>query len=425
MLRPLGRPRNTVVLVASLGAASFLQWSGASAVLPLLPLYLARRGTPDAVIGVVVAAFFVGGFVAQYAGGRLADRVGHRPVLVLGLVGYALASAGFVIDLGGAGYAVLRAFQGAAAGIAMVASLALVARQVPRAVRGRAFAVVYGAELTGMALGPLLGTVVGLDGMSTLFLVASGGALLACVPVLALRPVAVGRGETASAGPTGDGARLIWRGPRGRALVGVLVTAGFGGLMSGVYEACWSLLLDARGAATWQLAASWTLFAIPFVVVSPVAGWLADHRDRRVLVLAASASSVVFCVAYGFITSPAWLVGLGAFEAVGVAVAMPAAQSMLADAVPAGASGRAQGLFASVNTAAVALAALSAGGLFGVAPGLPFGLAGMLGALLVAALPVVWRGVPGRVTGGRDQAEVHDQRDVHDQGGLHDHAGVG
>jgi DHA1 family multidrug resistance protein-like MFS transporter len=413
-----------VVLVAALGAASFLQWSGASVVLPLLPLYLARRGTPDAVIGMVVAAFFVGGFVAQYAGGRLADRVGYRPVLLLGLVGYAVASAGFIADLGGPGYAALRAVQGAAAGVAMVASLALVARQVPRAARGRAFAVVYGAELTGMALGPLLGTLVGLDGMSTLFLVASGGALLACVPVLALRPVAGGREDDLSDGPAdgpADGPtgpeRLIWRGLRGQALVGVLITAGFGGLMSGVYEACWSLLLDARGAATWQLAASWTLFAIPFVVVSPLAGWLADHRDRRVLVIAASVSSAVFCLTYGFLTSPAWLVGLGAFEAVGVAVAMPAAQSMLADAAPAGASGRAQGLFASVNTAAVALAALTAGGLFGVAPGLPFVVAGGLGAVLVLVLPVVWRRVPGRVV-----ATAHDRVGSHDQGGLHDHA---
>lgn len=410
---PAAAPRTrTVVLVGALAAAAFLQWTGAGAVLPLLPLHLARLGTSDAMIGLVMGAFFVGGFVAQYAGGRLADRIGYRPVLVAGLIGYAVASAGFVVDLAGPGYAVLRTVQGAAAGMAMVAALALVARHVPREVRGRAFSVVYGAELTGVAVGPLLGNLVGLDGMSTLFLVAGGGALLACAPVLALPlaglpPVETGQTSAktgaesgAETGPPSVAeARLPWRGRRGQALLGVLVTAAFGGLMAGVYETCWSLLLDARGATSWQVAVSWTLFALPFVVVSPLAGWLADHRDRRVLVVVSSASSVVFCATYALVTSPAWLVGLGVFEAVGVAMALPAAQSLLADAAPAAASGRAQGLFASVNTAAMALSALVAGWFFGLAPGLPFLGAAAIGALLVAALPVVWRGVPGRVPG--------------------------
>ena len=46
------RPR----LVPALSAATFLQWLGASSVLPILPLYLADQGASDLIIGLAMAA---------------------------------------------------------------------------------------------------------------------------------------------------------------------------------------------------------------------------------------------------------------------------------------------------------------------------------------------------------------------------------
>ena len=382
-----------VAVIAALATASFLQWTGAAAVLPLLPLYLRDHCSSDALIGAVMAAYFVGAFVAQYLAGRVGDRLGHRTILLAGLVGYAVASAGFLLDVGGTGYLVLRAAQGAAAGSAQVAMLALVARAVRPDVRGRAFAAVYGGELTGVAVGPLLGTAVGTANMGELFVISSLGALLAGIPVLLARLAPI----TAQEAADGAAARLDWTGWRGRALVGVLVAAGVGGVLTGVYDATWTLLLDFRGAVEWQIGLSWTLWAIPFVVVTPLAGWLADHYDRRVLVVGAVVSSVFFAALYPFISSLPWLIGLGALESVGVAMAMPAAQSLLAQAAPDAAAGRAMGLFASIQTASIAASAAVCGAMFAVAPWVPFVVVAALSALLTAALPVVWRGVPGRV----------------------------
>jgi MFS family permease len=387
------------LLVAALASASFLQWIGASTVLPLLPLYLQGRGSSAGLIGAVMAAYFAGAVVAQYAAGRLGDRIGHRAVLVAGLLGYAAASAGFLADLDGTGYLMLRAAQGAAAGSAQVAMLALVASAVPASAHGRAFSAVYGAELAGVAIGPLLGTLVGVSGMGKLFVVAAAAAVLACLPVLfAGRRTAanqVAASEPVDGGPA-PRARLDWTGRRGQALTGVMLAAIVGGAVTGVYEACWTLLLHHRGAQPWQIGASWTLFAVPFVVASPVAGWLADHYDRRVLVVVALVTSLGFAALYPFLTSLPWLIGLGAIESVGVAVATPAAQAMLASAVPSQASGQAMGLFASIQTAAIAVYAGVAGSLFGIGPWVPFVTAAVLGAVLTATVAVVWRGVPGR-----------------------------
>ncbi len=380
------------LLVAALAAASFLQWTGAGAVLPLLPVYLVDRATPAALIGAVMASFFATGVAAQYLSGRLGDRIGHRPVLLFGLFGYAVFSAGFLLPFDGWLALGLRAGQGAAAGAAQVACLALVSVAVPSHVRGRAFSAVSGAELAGIAIGPMLGSLFGMDRMALLFMIAAGGALLACLPVLASKavPVDVEVDREASAEP------LPRTGRAGRMVRGVMLAAVLGGVLSGAYESSWSLLMHLRGASDVELGLSWTLFAIPFVVAAPIAGWLADHYDRRWLVVIGMSSGIVFAVLYPWLPSVAWLMGLGSFEAIGVALAYPAAQALLSDAVTEGSVGRAQGTMASLQTAAIAVSTAAGGALFGVTAWLPFTVAAGCGLAMMVAVVWCWRGLPSR-----------------------------
>src|SRR4051794_20618515 len=172
-------------VLTALVAAVFVQGIGASAVLPLLPLFLRRHDTSDAAIGAVMASFFVAGVLTQYAAGHVTDRTGHRPVIVGGLVLYALASVGFLATLGAGGYLVMRSLQGVGSGAVQVASLALVGRVVPLERRGRAFSLVFAAQLAGMALGPLAGSIVGVGELRGLFLGTAFASLAATVPVLA------------------------------------------------------------------------------------------------------------------------------------------------------------------------------------------------------------------------------------------------
>jgi predicted MFS family arabinose efflux permease len=99
-------------LVRGLSLAVFLQWFGASAIIPMLPEYIRHRGGTDSLAGLVMAAFFAAGVLSQYPAGRIADRVGRRPVLVAGLVIYAVASFGFLAPVSPATDIGLRALQG-------------------------------------------------------------------------------------------------------------------------------------------------------------------------------------------------------------------------------------------------------------------------------------------------------------------------
>ncbi len=377
-------------VVLALSISAFVEWCGATAVLPLLPIYLRHRGSSVTLVGITMAAFFAAALLVQYPMGRLSDRIGRRKVQVAALVTYAVASLLFAFAGAPILALLLRALQGAGAGVVDVANAATIGEAVPASHRGRAFGSFYGARTVAMAVGPFIGGFAGVAGMRWVFLVAAGAALIAIVPIVWFLPK---RPPVAAVQESSAGRLQLWR---NRSLLGVMTAFVTVGFVVGVYEVCWSLLLAHKGATAWEIGLSWTLFALPFAVMSFPGGWLVDHFDRRYLVAFAMAGSAVFASLYPFIGSVPLLIGLGSLEAVLVAVGTPAEATQLAQSVPLAELGRAQGAAASAQTAATAVAAAVAGSMFALHPWLPFVSAA--GAIFVGVgiLAVLWRGVPGR-----------------------------
>jgi DHA1 family multidrug resistance protein-like MFS transporter len=387
------RERSELRLVGALSTATFLEWVGAGAMLPLLPLFLRRHGGSDVVVGAVMSAFFAAQLLVSYPAGRLADRVGPRAVLLGGLLCYAVASFGFLAPSGPLPYIALRAGQGLGSGAAQVAILSLVASRVRVGLRGRAFGAVYGAQIAGLAVGPFAGSMAGLSNMGLLFVTAGIVAVIACLPAIVATPGAL----PTPAAPQADSGLSTRQVRANHRLLGVLLAGLAIGMLAGVYETCWSLLLHIRHASSWQIGLSWSLFALPFTVASVPAGWLADRFDRRWLVVGSLTSSVCFTCLYPFLQNVGLLVGLGVIDAVGWALAYPAAQSLLSQAASVSDVGKAQGLFSGSQTAATALGAAAGGALFALSPWVPFVLAGAGAAVITTSLPRVWVAVPGVV----------------------------
>jgi len=379
-------------VVLALSISAFVEWCGATAVLPLLPIYLRHRGSSVTMVGLTMAAFFAAALLVQYPMGRLSDRIGRRKVQVAGLMTYAIASVLFAFAGAPVLALLLRALQGAGAGVVDVANAATIGEAVPASHRGRAFGSFYGARTVAMAIGPFIGGFAGVAGMHWVFLVAAGAALIAIAPIVWFLPK-----RPPAAEPEDSAPRLqLWR---NRSLLGVVTAFVTVGLVVGVYEVCWSLLLARKGATAWEIGLSWTLFALPFAVMSFPGGWLVDHFDRRYLVAIGMAGSAVFASLYPFIGSVPLLIGLGSVEAVLVAVGTPAEAAQLAQSVPTAELGRAQGAAASAQTAATAVAAAVAGSMFALHPWLPFVSAAGAIFLGVGLLGVFWRGVSGLTRG--------------------------
>ncbi|PXW28982.1 UNVERIFIED_CONTAM: putative MFS family arabinose efflux permease [Williamsia faeni] len=138
----------------------------------------------------VTSLMVLGGLLALYDGaevllkpvfGTLADRIGAKPVLLGGLIGFAVASALFAFA-GSPGWLwAARLGQGASASAFSPAASAMVARLNPTGAQGRAFGSYGFFKSIGYTLGPLLGgVIVWAGGLQWLFLVmAACGAVVA------------------------------------------------------------------------------------------------------------------------------------------------------------------------------------------------------------------------------------------------------
>jgi multidrug resistance protein len=69
----------------------FVDLVGFGIVLPLLPLYADRFGASGLTIGLLVTVYSVAQFFMAPIWGRLSDRYGRRPILLLGLIGSSLS----------------------------------------------------------------------------------------------------------------------------------------------------------------------------------------------------------------------------------------------------------------------------------------------------------------------------------------------
>jgi DHA1 family multidrug resistance protein-like MFS transporter len=360
---------------------------GATLGLPLLPLFLERRGGTPSIIGLVMASFFVAGVLTQFGMGHLADRFGRRKLLMISLVTYGLASMTYLFPVAAPWLALTRAVQGAGAGAIEVTSLSAVASLFPEAERGRAVSRIFAAQLFGLAIGPVVGVVASVRDLGWAFFATGLMSLIAAL--VTMRTNLGDREYDATPLPP-----LQWSSQ----LTGSLFAAAAAGISIGVYEACWSLLMHAHHASTLQIRLSWTFFSVPWVLLSRWGGWLADHANRRFVALAGLINGAAFLSLYPHIHNNDLMLALGSCESIGGSLSVPSISSLMSQGAANRELGRRQGLYTTSNTAALALAAGTSGFLFTINSALPFTLIAIISVVLALTTLFWWRDVAGHVT---------------------------
>ncbi len=159
-------------------------------LMPLAIPFMAREfQISPAVVGVVLSAFFVGYAFIQIPGGLLADRIGPRKTVTIGITAWSLFSVltGTVRNLSQMIW--VRICFGLCEGVYPPAALKAVAVWFPRGERTRASALLLSSNTIGPMVAPLLfATAMGTFGWRGAFLAISvPGFLLAGVAYLYLR----------------------------------------------------------------------------------------------------------------------------------------------------------------------------------------------------------------------------------------------
>jgi cysteinyl-tRNA synthetase len=157
---------------------------GFGIVLPILPLYARELDASPTAIGALVASFSLMQLVFSPIWGRVSDRVGRKPVLVLSLVGTAVGS--LLTGLAGSLWLLfagrlLDGISGASVSVAQAA----VADVAPPEQRARLLGLLGAAFGVGFVIGPALGSLAAVGGPRLPFLLAA--AVAAVNAVVALR----------------------------------------------------------------------------------------------------------------------------------------------------------------------------------------------------------------------------------------------
>ena len=158
--------------LAALMAVAFVDMVGLMLVLPLMPLYAMRLHASPATIGFLIASFPVAQLASSPVWGRVSDRYGRRPAILVGLAGSAVAYLIF-------GFAhalwllfVSRFVQGLGGGTTGVAQ-AYVADTVPPNERAKALGWLSAATSFGVVIGPAIGSLAARGGETAPGLVAA------------------------------------------------------------------------------------------------------------------------------------------------------------------------------------------------------------------------------------------------------------
>jgi multidrug resistance protein len=137
----------------------FVDLVGFGIVLPLLPFYAARFGASGATVGLLVTVYSVVQFFMAPLWGRLSDRFGRRPILLLGLVGSAVSYLVFAWAGSVAALFLSRILAGVGGSTVPVAE-AYIADLTPPERRAGNMGLIGAAFGLGFTIGPALGGIL-------------------------------------------------------------------------------------------------------------------------------------------------------------------------------------------------------------------------------------------------------------------------
>lgn len=267
----------------------FTATMGLGMVLPLLPVYAKSFGASGATIGLTMSAFAIPQLVVSPFAGKLADRFGRKPFLLLGAFAYFASAIGWWAADTLAVVIIFRGLSGIGSALIFSNAQAYVGDLAPAGSEGRYMGAFGVADFMGFGLGPLIaGVIRDRAGIETVFLAMA--ALYAVVftlilTVLPSRPPHVhGAAPARLTAPWGTIARH-------RTMQALLFFRICFALATGVSMAFLAVHLEERVGATATMVG--LVFATQQMaggLSQPLLGRLADRFSRRWLVFIGAAT---------------------------------------------------------------------------------------------------------------------------------------
>lgn len=313
-------------MVYSLAAAVFISTLGVGVFAFAIPLIVLQDRGSGLMLGAAFSGYFLTKLVISPIAGRLSDRIGPRPLLVVSAVIGLLAPMAAFASLR---HEILYAIQiclGLSAGVMKPVATAAIAALIPAQRRGRVFSLCNAFYNAAFFLGPVLGGLLyyNRDLLPVLGFLAACMAMSLTV-ILFSTPKGL---STAGGDPGQDKGTQQERQPRAWPLL--LAICGRTACTAVLITFYPAMLAENLYGPTWLVG---LLFATPSLVAClslPLGGWLADRFDREALTVAGMALSAVCLGFTGSMESAPGYLLTGVFLGLGSGISLPASMAQAA-----------------------------------------------------------------------------------------------
>jgi MFS transporter, DHA1 family, multidrug resistance protein len=199
---------------------------GFGMIIPILPFYIETMGAGGTALGALMATYGIMQFIFAPIWGQLSDRVGRKKILLVGVLGNALAQLLFGLSTQLWMLFAARTLAGLLSSATLPTAMAYISDTTSRENRGGGMGAIGASMGVGMVLGPGIGGWLATKSLSTPFFLAAALSILALILILLFLPESIGTEERSK-----DMSKL--KGPQLKVLIKALLgPAGFLFLMA-------------------------------------------------------------------------------------------------------------------------------------------------------------------------------------------------
>lgn len=161
---------------------------GFGLVIPILPFYIDHFGASGQALGLLMGLYAGLQFLSAPVWGSISDRVGRKPILMVGIFGYVVSMLFFALSTQLWMLFIARGLSGLLSSAALPTAMAFISDSTTEEERGGGMGLMGAAMGLGMVLGPGLGGWLANISLSLPFFIASGLSAITLVLVFFILP---------------------------------------------------------------------------------------------------------------------------------------------------------------------------------------------------------------------------------------------
>lgn len=361
-----------LVIIAIIALVNAL---GYGIIIPLLYTYTRSFGLTDFQVGLLFSTFSVFQFLSTPVIGRLSDKFGRKPLLVISIAGTAVSFVMMAFAPSAIILFLARALDGITAGNIPVASAVISDTTEPKD-RARGFGIIGASFGFGFVFGPAISAfTVGFGAWVPFVIAAAISVIAVLITVVFLPETNTHRREVAS-GRFIDFGRLIRAVSDKNLGTTLLVTLFYATAFTMYTYAFQPYAVRVLGLDAGEISATYTLFGLVGLISQGfiIPRIVRRFGDRQSLVAALSVAVFTFA-GLGFIKSFTLFLAISVIHGLANGFVGPLVQSLLSKETDAKSQGSVLGLNASYNSIGMILGPMVGGILSGDAVWLPFATA--------------------------------------------------